>query len=362
IERRPLRSAVTVGGIAAAAAIMVMGNFFRDAVEAIIDTQFNMALRGDVTVWTTEPVQARAARELARIPGVLQVEASRRVAVRFVNGPYSEKGQVDGRAAQPQLDRIIDVDGREVLPGGGGLVMTDRLADKLRLRPGDKVTMEVREGRREVREVALERTVRDMMGLNAFMELGALNSVLGDSDLAGAFSMRVAQRDLAAVLQATQGLPRVAGAFSKSTMLRNLEEISARNMLVMSTILTGFAAVIAIGVVYNNARIALAERGWELASLRVLGFTRAEASFILLGELALAIAVALPLGMLLGWLLTHSIIGLLRADQFLFPVVILPRTYAIAAIAVVLAGVASALVVRRRIDRLDMVAALKTRE
>jgi putative ABC transport system permease protein len=145
-------------------------------------------------------------------------------------------------------------------------------------------------------------------------------------------------------------------------LLRNLEDISARGICIMSTVLTLFAAVIAVGVVYNHARIALAERTWELASLRVLGFTRAEVSALLLGEMAISIAVALPLGMLLGWGLVHLIVGLLASDQFHFPVVILPRTYAWAAISVVAAGVASALVVRRRIDRLDMVAALKTRE
>jgi putative ABC transport system permease protein len=130
----------------------------------------------------------------------------------------------------------------------------------------------------------------------------------------------------------------------------------------MSTILTLFAAVIAVGVVYNNARIALSERTWELASLRVLGFTRAEVSGLLLGEMAIAIGIALPLGMALGFGLVHLISGLLASDQFFFPVVILPRTYAWAAMVVVAAGLASALVVRRRIDKLDMVAALKTRE
>jgi putative ABC transport system permease protein len=157
-------------------------------------------------------------------------------------------------------------------------------------------------------------------------------------------------------------MPKVAGAFSKATMLRNMDEVSARNIRIMSTVLTLFAGVIAVGVVYNNARIALAERTWELASLRVLGFTRAEVSALLLGELAISIAIALPLGMLLGWGLVHLIVGLLKSDQFFFPVVIQPRTYAWAAICIVVAGVASALVVRRRIDQLDMVAALKTRE
>jgi len=163
-------------------------------------------------------------------------------------------------------------------------------------------------------------------------------------------------------LETTRSMPKVAGAFSKATMLRNMQEVSARNILIMSAVLTGFAAVIAVGVVYNNARIALAERTWELASLRVLGFTRREVSVLLLGELALGIAIALPLGMLLGWGLTHGVVQLMRSDQFLFPVAIQPRTYAWAAICIVMAGVASAMVVRRRIDRLDMVAALKTRE
>jgi putative ABC transport system permease protein len=220
----------------------------------------------------------------------------------------------------------------------------------------------MREGRRLVRPGVVDSLVRDMMGLNAYMDRRALNRLLGESDVASEFTLMIEKGASHRVLQATQALPRVAGAFSKSTMLRNMEEVTARNILIMSAILTAFAAVIAVGVVYNNARIALAERSWELASLRVLGFTRGEVSVLLLGELALGIAVALPLGMALGWFLTHAIVELMRSDQFLFPVVIRPRTYAWAALCVVAAGVASAMVVRRRIDRLDMVAALKTRE
>jgi putative ABC transport system permease protein len=362
VERRPLRSAVSVAGIAAAVAVVIMGNFFRDAIDMIVDTQFNLALRADIVVWMAETGDASGARNLARLPGVREVEPGRRVAVRFTHGQRSEQGSINGYAHEPRLQRAIDVDGRHVPPGADGLVMTDRLADKLGLRPGDLVTVEMREGRRQVRQVALERTVRDMMGLNAYMERSALNRLLGDGDVANSFSLRVDADRLPRVLEATQALPRVAGAFSKATMLRNMQEVSARNILIMSSVLTAFAVVIAVGVVYNNARIALAERTWELASLRVLGFTRAEVSMLLLGELALLIALALPLGMLFGRGLLQGVVELMRSDQFLFPVMIQPRTYAWAALCVVAAGVASALVVRQRIDRLDMVAALKTRE
>jgi len=220
----------------------------------------------------------------------------------------------------------------------------------------------VLEGRARSIAMTVRATVREMMGLNAYMERSALNRALGDGDVSTGYVLAVERGSEAGVLDASKALPRAAGAWSKATMLRNMEEISARNVRIVSTVLTLFASVIAVGVVYNNARIALAERAWELASLRVLGFTRGEVSALLLGELAIVIAIALPLGMLLGWSLSELITELLKSDQFHFPVVVRARTYAWAALSVFAAGVASAMVVRRRIDRLDMVAALKTRD
>ena len=362
MERRPLRTGLAIGGVAAAVAIVVMGNFFRDAIEFIVDSQFRQVMRNDVAVWTLDTVSDRARGELLNLPGVKSAESSRFVAVTLVNGHRRERSQIRGYEAVPELYRIVDVNGHQTLPAGDGLVLTDRLADKLGLRVGDTVQAEVLEGRPRTLQLTVDATVREMMGLNAYMNRPALNRALGEGDLSGSFVLALDAGSEPAVLAATRQMPRVAGAFSKATMLRNMEELSARNIRIMSSVLTLFAAVIAVGVVYNNARIALAERTWELASLRVLGFTRAEVSGLLLGEMAISIAIALPLGMLLGWGLVHLITGLLKSDQFHFPVVILPRTYAWAAICIVAAGAASALVVRRRIDRLDMVAALKTRE
>jgi putative ABC transport system permease protein len=362
IERRPLRAAITTGGVAASVAIVILGNFFRDAIEVIVDANFNLAMRSDIALWTVDPVDAGAARLLARVPGVLEVEAGRRVAVRFVHGQRSEAASIVGHASPPRLQRIIDVNGRAAAVPPEGLLMSDRLAAKLGVRPGELVTVELREGRRLVRDVVVERTVQDMMGLNAFMDLHALNRLLREGDVATQFTLRAPGVSAPSVLRATQDMPAVAGVFSKATMLRNMQEVTARNILIISSILTAFAAVIAVGVVYNNARIALAERAWELASLRVLGFTRAEVSLLLLGELALGIAVALPIGMALGWVITHWLVQAMRSDQFFFPVVIRPRTYAWSALCVLAAGAASAMVVRRRIDELDLVGALKTRE
>jgi len=363
MERRPLRTTLSIGGVAASVAIVVMGNFFRDAIDFLVDSQFNLAMRSDVTVWMTEAVDDSARHELARLPGVIAVESGRNVAVRFVNGHLGERGAIQGFARHPELRRVIDIDNREASRlDGEGLVMTDRLAAKLDLRIGDWVRVEVLEGRQRVVEVPLVATVREMMGLNAYMERRALNNLLEEGDQSSQFALAVERGGEPALIEATKGMPRIVGTFSKATMLRNMQEISARNIRIISTILTLFAAVIAVGVVYNNARIALAERTWELASLRVLGFTRTEVSGLLLGEMAIGIAIALPLGMVMGYGLVILIADLTQSDQFYFPVVIQPRTYAIAGLAVLVSALASALVVRRRIDRLDMVAALKTRE
>jgi putative ABC transport system permease protein len=363
MERKPLRTALSIGGIAASVAIVVMGNFFRDAIDYIVDSQFNVSMRSDVIVWMTDPANNSAKYEIARLPTVSSVESGRDVPVRFVNGHVSERGQIRGLTRNPELTRIVDLRNHVVDHlDHDGLVMTDRLANKLGLRIGDAVQIEVLEGRQRTVAVALQATVREMMGLNAYMERRALNRLLQEGDQSTWFALVIERGREAVLLEATKQLPRVVGVFSKATLLRNMEEVSARNIRIMSTVLTLFATIIAVGVVYNNARIALAERTWELASLRVLGFTRAEVSALLLGELAICIGVALPLGMVAGNGLVHLISTLLKSDQFFFPVVIQPSTYAVAGIAVLVSGVASALVVRRRIDKLDMVAALKTRE
>jgi putative ABC transport system permease protein len=362
MERRPARTALSVAGVAAALAIVIMGNFFRDAIAVVIDTQFTLGLRGEITIWTAEPVDDSVRLELARMPGVNRVESTRFAQVTVVNGQRRERTILRGYAARPELYRIIDVNQQEQLLDGQGLVLTDRMADKLGLRLGDTVRIEVQEGRKRTLLLPLRATVREMFGMNAYLERGELNRLLGDADVTTGFVMSVEPGAENGVLEASKRLPRAAGAWSKGTMLRNMEEITARNIRIMSTIMTIFASVIAVGVVYNNARIALSERTWELASLRVLGFTRAEVSALLLGEMAIVIALALPLGMALGYGLVQLISELLKSDQFYFPVTVRARTYAGAALCVLAAGVASALVVRRHVDRLDLVAALKTRE
>lgn len=362
MQRRPWRAGLTVLGIASAMSILICGTFWRDTLSLMLNTQFTQVLRGDVTVSLLEPTPARVEHEFAHLPGVLAVESARSANVRLVHGHYSWRGSVQGRAAQPELHRIVDVAQQAHPVPTDGLLLTDRLARQLHLQVGQSVRLEWQEGRRESLELPVVGTVSEMMGLGAYLERHTLNQWLREDDLVNQVTLSVDPGQLGALLQQLKVLPQVGVVLSKAEMRRNIEQITARNVLVFSAILTVFATIIAVGVVYNHARIALAERAWELASLRVLGFTRAEVSALLLGELALEIALALPLGLLGGRWLAQAIVNLIQTDEFYFPLVIQPATYAYAALCVILAGVISALVVRRRVDTLDLVGVLKTRE
>ena len=362
MERRLLRTGLTIFGIAVAMAIVITGAFWRDAIVVLMDTQFNQVLRGDVTISFIEATQARIEHDVARLPHVKAVEGVRTVAVRMVNANHVWRGAIQGKVAQPDLHRIVDVDHQVFNPKEGSLLITDRLAQRLQIKPGQMVRVELQEGRREVLELQVAGVVTELMGMNAYMERHSLNRLLREGDIVNQVTVAVDRGHEPELLARLKELPRVAAAVSKSIMKRNIDEVTARNVLVFSAILSVFATIIATGVVYNNARIALAERAWELASLRVLGFTRTEVSAFLLGELAIEIALAIPLGMALGYGLATTIVTLIKTDEFFFPMVIAPATYAYAVLCVVLAGLVSGLIVRRRVDTLDLVGVLKTRE
>lgn len=362
MERRMVRTVLTTVGVAASIAIVVAGAFWGDSIDYLVNTQFELVLRGDVEMGLIEATPAAVLHEVRRLPGVTAAEGLRAVSVRFVHEHHDRWGTIQGLEAHPDLRRIVDVAHRVSQPPVDGLLITDRLAQRLQVNPGDMLQVELQEGKRSVLQIPVRGVVKEMMGMNAYMERRALNRLLQEDDIVNQITVAVERSREPAFLLRLKELPRIVGAVSNTVMLRNLQEITARNMLVFSAILTTFACIIAVGVVYNTARIALAERAWELASLRVLGFTRAEVSGFLLGELAIEIAFAIPLGLALGYGLALTIINLIKTDEFFFPLIIEPKTYAFAALSVVVAGLVSALIVRRRIDRLDLVAVLKTRE
>ena len=362
MHRHRWRSVLTITGIMASMAVLIAGTFSRDSIALLIDTQFRHALRGDVSVSLIDPRPASVIQSFLHFHEVTAVEAARSVNVRLVNQQHEWRGVIQGKAAQPQLHRILDVERRVHSPPAGSLLLTDRLADRLHVKPGNTLRIEVQEGQRRTIEVIVTGTVREMMGMSAYMERRSLNHLLGEGDVVNQLTLAVLRGSEPSLLDALRELPQVATAMSKAVILANIQSITARNLLIISTVLTLFASVIAVGVVYNQARIALAERAWELASLRVLGFTRGEVSALLLGELGIAMAAALPLGLIAGYVLASAIVHMTKTDEFYFALVISPPTYAYAALCIVLAAAVSAGIVSRHIAGLDMVAVLKAHD
>jgi putative ABC transport system permease protein len=362
LERQPLRAALSCLGVALAVGILVLGNFTEDTVDYVMDFQFHWVQRQEITVTFVEPTVGRATYDLADLPGMIAVEPFRAVPAKIRFGPAMRRIGVLGLTADRQLFQPRDASGRLMELPSEGIVISEKLAEILGCRIGDQVQVEVLELNRPVREVPVTGVLSDFIELNAYMDIGALHRLMREQDaISGAFlSVDAVHADrLYGKLKET---PRISGVAIKRAALESYERTLAENVLRMKAVNVMFASIVAFGVVYNCARISLAERGRELATLRVLGFTRAETAYILFGELGLIVAAAIPIGWGLGYLFAGLLTASLSTEVHRFPLRVSSATYAFAALVVLAASVLSALVVRRRLDRLDMVSVLKARD
>jgi putative ABC transport system permease protein len=362
IARHPLRAAASVFGIAFAVAILMIGFVFNGAIDRLIVTQFWEAERQDVTINYVEPHSSTAQYALARLPGVMAVEPQRSVAARIRSGHRDRYVAVSGVSPAQRFKRIVDREGRAIRMPPGGVVLSLTLASVLQIAPGDIVTLEVLEGHRPVLRTQVTGIVDDIMGLSAYMDITALHGMMHEGNVANGALLLIDsahEAELAATLKAT---PAVAGAAFKRAVLQSFRDIMAANMSLSIFINLVFAGIIAFGVVYNAARVSLSERSRELASLRVLGFTRAEISLILMGELALLTLVALPVGGLFGWGLAAAMIHTIDSEVYRFPIFVTRQAVAMAFLGIIVAACTSGLLVRRKLDQLDLVAVLKIRE
>jgi putative ABC transport system permease protein len=362
IERQPMRAALSTVGIALAVAVLVIGLSFIDVMHVLIEEQLGGIMRQDATLSLVRPRGAAALHAVARLPGVIEVEATRVVPVRIRAGHRQRTLALVGASRSPRLQRILDRRGQAQALPAHGLALSRILGEVLGVRVGDTVDVEVLEGARPVRRFPVAALIDDTLGLQAYLEIGGLRRMLREGATVTGAHLTVDPARLDEFYAQVKRLPVVAGVALRDVMLRNFRETMAETMNLSITFNVAFAAVIALGVVYNAARVSLSERARDLASLRVLGFTRAEVSLVLLGELAVLTAAALPLGTAIGYGLGAAIMLAFNNEVYRLSFVARPATVAWAWIAVLSAAVLSALLVRRRIDQLDLVAVLKTRE
>ncbi|MDX2205583.1 MAG: ABC transporter permease [Hyphomicrobiaceae bacterium] len=361
VGRNPVRSGMTTLGIAMSVGLLVTAWLSFDSVELMIDIAFFRTDRQHATLTFSDEKHASALGVVARLPGVLRAEPFRSVAVELRMGPRWRQLSIMGKPRQMQMSRVLSLGDEPITLPPTGLVVNERVAELLGLRRGDLVEVRVLEGHRATRMVPVTDVIKNYFGLVAYMDLDALDALVQGPRLSGVHIAydNARQQELFAAIKATPGVGAIG---LQRNALTRFRETIAQNINYSVTIYVTLAVVIAFGVVYNSARIQLSEHARELASLRVLGFTRGEVSRVLLTELAVVTLIAVPLGWVIGYGFGVILIQAFSSDLYRVPFTIERATYAKASLVVLAAAAASALIVRRRVDTLDLVAVLKTRD
>lgn len=362
LTRRPMRTVMSALGVGAATGIIIVGQHFSDAMNYLVDFYIQAQQRETVAVNFVTPMSQDGATQLEALPGVRDVQWLIALPVRVRAGHRERVLTLVAHPERHSLRPLLDRDGREVAFGPGSVLFTDMLAKALHVAPGERVVIEPLIGERKRLELTMTGTVSELMALWIHMHEDDFARWYGVSGMATGAVLDI-EADKVELAQAElMKMPQIASATRKALIVSEFRKQQGKTMGTFSMVLTLFAVTIAISVVYNNARVALSLRGRELASLRVLGFTRREISAVLIGELAVQVLLGLPFGLWFGSLLVRGMLAANDPEAFRFPSAVSHHSYAVAALVTVAAAAASALLVRRKLDKLDLIAVLKTRE
>jgi len=361
-SHHPLRALFTILGMALATAIIIVSLFLRDTVEDLINVTYFIADRRDATVSFVEKRSQNVIEQIAHLPGVLAVEPYREIPVRIRYGSIERRVMISGRPRGADLRRIIDVDLHAVVLPENGLAISAWLAHILGVHVGEFVEVDLLEGQRRTVSLPVSALVEDFFGIQGMMDLESLNRLMREGPTVTTVSFTVDANKADLLYDAVKSMPAVSGMGVRRLSLVNYRTLLAPLQTNMAIIYAGFAVIIAFGVVYSSARISLSERARELASLRVLGFGRGEVLFILLTELGVLTLLAQPIGWGLGYLLSGLLKIQVSGEVMRGRLIVEHSSYALASGIVIVAALFSALIVRERINRLDLVAVLKTRD
>ncbi|MFZ9394904.1 MAG: ABC transporter permease [Erythrobacter sp.] len=362
IARWPSRSAITVLGVALSIGLLFSTMQFLDSSRSMLDTYFFRSQRQDLTVTFTEPRNEDAIRDLAHIPGVLRVEPVRIVAVRMSHGNRAERTTIESGPASNVLTARIDAGGREIALPQAGLMLSSQLARQLKVSAGDRVLVEMLGGQRTKMFLPVSAIIDEYIGAQAYAGEATLGRITRDAAPVGAAQLRIDPSARGQILIQLKDMPQVLGVTERDAALQKFEEVIDDNIFTMLAFYIAFASAIAVGVVYNSARILFSERAHELATLRVLGYFRSEVGLVLMGELALLVVASVPLGCIIGFWLAQLMTVMFSSDLFRLPFDPLRASYGYAVIIVLVAASATAVIVSRRVMQLDMVRVLKARE
>ncbi len=362
LHRQPGRMLGAAIGIATGMALSVGMIGLQSGFARTVDLAFTVLDRSDAQVTFTHAMSEKAIYELARLPGIESVEPVRNVSVLLRHGLETHRGAITGLGESARLARALDAEQRPLTLPEDGIVLSTTLAQVLGAAPGDVITAEIREGRRPMLDIPVAAVADSLLGAPAYMRLDALNLALKEPGRASGAYLRLAPGAETQVFETVRDMPALAGIALKEDMRLAIQEVMDNGMGAMRFVMLTIAGIVTFGIVYNAARIAYAERARDLASLRVIGFTRGEAAFVLLGELGLIVMMALPLGAVAGYGMSALIASAFSTEIYTIPLIFDAHSVASATLAVLASAVFSGWIVKRDLDRIELVSALKTRE
>ncbi|GAB4319734.1 MAG: FtsX-like permease family protein [Leptolyngbyaceae cyanobacterium] len=362
LERKPIQSVLSIIGISLAVALLVVGHFSFDAMDYLMDVQFRIIQRDDVTILFNQPRSARARYDVSSLPGVLYAEPFRSVSARLRYDHRSRQIAILGLEPQGELRQLVDLNLNPVPLPPDGMLLTTKLAELLHVKPGDRLTVEVLEGDRPIRTVLVAGTIDELLGVSAYMDIHALNRLMQEGEtISGAF-LAVDARQLDDLYSLLKRTPAVASVSLRQAMMQHMQETIARSQQIMNVTEVIFACVIAFGVIYNAARISLSERSRELATLRIIGFSQRQIAVVLLGEQAVLTVAAIPVGWALGYGLAALLTLAYNTELYRFPLIVTKASYLFSFSVIAIAALLSGLFINHQLRRLDLIAVLKTSE
>ena len=362
VTRWPVRAALTTAGMSFAVALLIFGEAFAGGITRLLDVTFGSAQREDVSLVLEMPQSLERWRDFERLPGVRRAEPFRVAPARIRAGGKAQDVALRGLPEGGVLRHIVGTDFTETPIPPEGAVVGSWVAARLGIQRGDVIPIELRERRRRTVMVPVVGLVDEAAGASAYMSLGALGRSIEEPETFSGVALLVDPVRRGELYRDLKRAPRVKGVGLRHGTMASFQSSFDTTVGFVRRIAAVFAVVIAFGMVYNIARIALAERGYELATLRVLGFTRAEVSGVLLGEIGILALLAVPIGFGIGTLLSAQVVASVQSERMRVPLVIEPRTYAYAFLVFSAAVLVTAFLVRRRLDRLELVEVLKARE
>ena len=363
LEANPRTTLLSILGMAMGSAVLVLGSFFEDTVDYVTENQFERSQRQDVMLTFNERVSSSGLHDVLHLPGVLDAQPFRSVPVRLRNETRSYRLGLMGLPPEASLYRVLDAEENPIsLPDVPGLTISKKLAEVMDVDVGDILTVEILEEEKQTLQLVVNAVFPDFAGPGAYMHLGQLHRTLQESDQLSGVFLKVDTKYLDAFYHDVKQIPSVGGVMDKNDAKQNFEDTIAESTSSMRMINAIFAWLIAFGVIYNCSVITLAERSRDLATLRVIGFSRWEVSTVLLGELAIITLLSIPIGSLFGYGFSYLTVEALDTETHRFPLVIQRATFAYAALIVTIAASISSLFARRRLDRLNLIAVLKVKE